>query len=105
MVNLLLESSPVVRVRLGATPELHSRADIVPAGTALPTLPTRNANLQRNSISNTPFLPHALSHRRDNTGRLMPEDQGSFDNYITVAIVIVIVQVRAAEGCGTDRNL
>ena len=74
MVNLLLESSPVMRVRLSATPELHPRADIIPARTALPTLATRDADLQRDSIPNTPFLPHTLSHRCDHTRRLMPED-------------------------------
>ncbi len=51
MIDPLLKSSLEVRHALGATSEFHLLAKIIPPFPAYSTLTTRNANFERNTVS------------------------------------------------------
>lgn len=75
MVDLLLQSSLIVRIALGATPEAKLLAEVVPPFAADATLTTGYTYFKSNPIAD--FEASYLRSDADNfTGRLMPQRQG-----------------------------
>jgi len=72
MVNPILKSALEMGNRLGATPELHPLAEIIPTFPANPTLAAWNADLEGHSV--TDVKPRDLrSNSHNGSRRLMPK--------------------------------
>lgn len=96
VVNLLLQRSLHVRKRLGRAAKFHAFADVVSADLAVVASLARQANLERDAIAGLEVRDGG-SHSDDCAAGFVAKRQRLADEDIAIAVVVVVVQIRAAE--------
>ncbi len=85
--------------RLGRAAETHLPADVVPALQAQSAFAAGLPNLQGNVVADLE-RGHAGADSGDGAGGFMAQSDGLSDQDIAVAVVVEVVEVRAAEAGG-----
>lgn len=104
MIYPFLKSSLKMGHTLCTTPESHLLAKIISSFPANGTLPTGNANLKGDSISNLESIdlsPNAYHYSR----RLMAKRQRSTSTEVAVGKLLVVAHVTATDAGTLDLNL
>lgn len=104
MVNTLLESTLGVRERLGRASELHLTADVVSSRIAVLARFAGLSDFQSDSVARDEVFD-GISNGDDCAARFVSQSQWLLNEDIAIAIVVVVVQIRAAETCGFDGDL
>lgn len=104
VIDPLLESALVVRHGFCATAEPHFGAEVITAALTRPAVVARYANFERHSVidSETRYL---LANSDNNTSRFMAKREGSGNLQVTVAILVVVGNVAAADPGRLDLDL
>jgi hypothetical protein len=104
VVDAILQRSLRMRKCLCTTPKLHSLANIVPSLFAPITCLARQSNFQRYLVSNFEVL-HIRAYTNHNTCRFMAQRHGFLHNDVAIAVVPVVVEVRATETSAANADL
>jgi hypothetical protein len=104
MIYPLLKSALVVRKALGATPEAHLFAEIIPAISARAALEACNANLKGNSVADGEAR-HVGANSNDLPGRLVAEGQWLAGAEVAVGELLVVRDIGATDAGALDGDL
>lgn len=102
--DLLLEGALGMREVPSRRAKAHLPADVVPTFPTLPTFLAGDSRFEGHSVSDMK-ASHGGTHRRDDSGRLVPEGERLLDQDVAVAEVIVVVQIRTTEPGRLDGHL
>lgn len=105
VVNPVLKSALGVRESLCRAPELHALADVVSALLTPLALAARLTDLEGNLVSNFKVCLRLGAHRHNHARRLVTQRHWLFHDDVAIAVVVVVVQVRAAEAGCSHRDL
>lgn len=104
MIDTVLQRALKVRKRLCRAAEAHAFADVVASLTAALALSAGYADLEGDLVADAEARGCGADGH-DHTGGLVAEREGLADDDIAVAVVVVVVQVGAAETCRADGDL
>jgi hypothetical protein len=90
-----------MRECLGRAPEPHLRAEVVLASLTKLARLARKSDFQGDSVARLESRD-AGADGLDDSGRLMAEGHWLSDEDVAIAVVLVVVQVRAANAGGLD---
>jgi hypothetical protein len=95
-----------MRERPGGAAKVHILADVIPPLGASGTPAAREADFQSHTVANfEAVFRDFLSHRLHHTCRLVAQRKRLSDENVTISIVAVVMQVRAAEASSSNGDL
>lgn len=104
MVDPLLQRPLRVRYCFRTAPELHLPTDVVALSIAVLATLARQSDFERHAVTSLQ-VRHRGADGGDETAGLVAKGQRLTDNDVAVAVVIVVVQVGAAETGGLNSDL
>lgn len=99
VVDLLLQGALGVGEGLGRTSELHAAADVVASGLAVLAGLAGLADLESDAVAGGQ-VSDAITDSDDGAAGLVAQSERLTDDDVAVAVVVVVVQVGAAEAGG-----
>jgi hypothetical protein len=104
MIYFLLERAFVMRDVFGAAPESQPCAKVISPSIAMPAIVARDADFQRHPVADK-ISGHAFADSLDRPGRLVPQGQRRTCLEVSIAEMLVVSNVTAADSRASDRDL